>query len=130
MVVIPNSVAARAIMTNHTRPSGAHRCVVLLQVDLSVAPSRVIEALMAVATASPDLAHGTTPLAIASDFSDCVMDYKLAFAVESFAQIIGAKSDMLVRIADAFKLQGIGIGSPAMQVQMVPSNVAPGVPQP
>jgi small-conductance mechanosensitive channel len=65
MVVIPNSVASKAIITNHSRPTGLHRCVVGLKVDLAVAPSRVIEALQAAATGSKasgtGQSHALTP---------------------------------------------------------------------
>ena len=119
MVVIPNSVAARAIVTNHSRPSGPHRCIITLKLDLSVLPSRVIETLLAAAAESPDMAQGTAAQAFACGISDCLMEYQLAFAVEEFALMIAARSDMLMRVADAFTRQGIAIGSLAMQVQIV-----------
>ena len=122
MVVIPNSVASKAIVTNHSRPKGPHRCIIRLKVDIAVAPSRVIEALNAAAKDSPNVAHGIAPQAFAREFSDSLVDYELAFAIESFALTPGAKSEMLGRIADAFREVGIQIGAPAMDVRIVPEG--------
>jgi small-conductance mechanosensitive channel len=112
MVVIPNSVASKAIVTNHSRPKGAHRCIIRLTVDFAVAPARVIGALKAAATGSPNIAHGTTPEAYACAFSDALVIYELAFALESFALVPGVKSEILRRVADAFQGAGIRIGIP------------------
>jgi small-conductance mechanosensitive channel len=123
MVVIPNSVASKAIITNHSRPTGPHRCVVGLKIDLAISPSRVIEALQAAATGSKDLVHGTIPHAYARAFSDSLMECELAFAIESFALSPGAKSEMLGRIADSFRNLCIQIGSPALDVRIVQPGV-------
>jgi small-conductance mechanosensitive channel len=144
MAIIPNSVAAKAMVTNHSHPKGPHRCVLHLKVDLAVPPTRVIEVLGAAAKSSTHLAHGTTPRAFARSFSDSQVEYELAFALESFGKPLGATSDIIVRIADAFRGLGIAIGAPAMDVRIihpadqpvgpmatpvvaavVPSNVAP-----
>ena len=47
MVVIPNSVASKAVVTNHSRPKGPHRCIVRISVGAATATSRVLEALTA-----------------------------------------------------------------------------------
>lgn len=119
MVVIPNSLVAKAIVTNHSRPKGPHRCVIRLRVDLAVAPSRVIEALKAAATGSPDIVHGTIAQAYACAFSDSLVDYELAFAIDSFALSPGAKSEMLGRVADIFRTLDIHIGASAMDVRII-----------
>jgi len=119
MVVIPNSIASKAIVTNHSRPKGPHRCTIGLSVDLEVAPSRVIKALKAAATGSPHLVHGTIPQVYARAFSDSLVDYELAFAIDSFAVSPGAKSEMLIRIAEAFRGLEIHIGALAMDVRIL-----------
>ncbi len=131
MVVIPNSVVSKAIVTNHSRPKGPHRCIIRLKVDFSVAPSRVIDALKAGALGCPDVAHGTVPQAYARGFSDSLVDYELAFAIDSFALSFDATSTMLGRVADAFHGLGIAIGPSAMDVRIIPRSgpeVAPGAP--
>jgi hypothetical protein len=47
------------------------------------------------------------------------MEYELAFAIDNFSLHPGAKSEMLGRIADAFRDLDIQIGSPAIDVRIV-----------
>lgn len=124
MIVVPNSVASKAIVTNHSRPKGPHRCIVRLKVDLAVAPSRVIGALMAAGTDSAGVAPGTEPQAYACAFADNLMAYELAFAIESFALTQTVLSDMLVRIADAFRALQIPIGATSLDVRITRQGVA------
>ena len=119
MVVVPNSVASKAIVTNHSRPKGPHRCIIRVSVGVATATSRVIEALIAAATGSPGIAPGTVPLAYACAFSDGLVDYELAFAIDSFALTFGAKSEMLGRIVDTFRGLDIPIGASAMDVRLI-----------
>ncbi len=130
MVIIPNSVVSKAMVKNHSRPKGPHRCVIRLKVDLAVAPSRVIEALKAAAIGCPLVAVGTSPQAYACAFSDSLMDYELAFAIESFALTPTVTSEMLERVADALRDLQIPIGAPAMAVRIVQQSdphIIPGV---
>ena len=119
MLVIPNSLVTKGIVTNHSRPKGPHRCIVKIQVDLAVPPSRVIDALRTAAADSTYLSHGTAPQAYACTFSDSLVDYELAFAIDSFAQSVEARSAMLGCIADAFRGLPIVIGSTATSVRIV-----------
>ncbi len=119
MVVIPNSAICKAIVTNHSRPKGPHRCIVRLKVELAVAPSRVIDALKAAAAGCPNVAHGTIAQAYACAFSDSLVAYEVAFAIDSFALTPAATSDMLGCVAEAFRRLGIPIGAPAMDVRIV-----------
>jgi small-conductance mechanosensitive channel len=89
----------------------------------------VIEALKAAAAGHPDVAHGTIPQAYACAFSDSLVDYEVAFAIDSFALTPGAKSEMLRRVADAFRDLNIHIGPSAMEVRIIRKgglDVAPG----
>jgi small-conductance mechanosensitive channel len=130
MVVIPNSVISKSIVTNHSRPTGSHRYVIKLNVDIGVAPSRVIDALQAAGAGSLDLCHGIRVQAYACAFSDSMIAYELAFSVDSFALIHGARSAMLVRIADAFRASAIPIGAPPMDVKILHEASSVGLSEP
>ncbi len=119
MIVIPNSLVTKSIVTNHSRPRGPHQCTIRLEVDFAVAPSRVIETLITAASANPDIIKGTVPGAFACEFLDSVVVYELNFAIDSFALVPGMKSGMLSRIADAFHGADIRIGAPTMDVRLV-----------
>jgi len=118
LVVIPNNVMTKGIVTNHSRPRGPHRCIVRVSVDLAVPPSRVIAALKAAALSGG--ARTITPQAYACAFSDSLVEYELAFEVSSFAVTQAAKSDMVARIAEAFRGDAIQTGAPTMEVRILP----------
>ncbi len=120
MVVIPNSAAARAVVTNHSRPPGPHRCLIRLNVDVAIAPGRVIQSLQLAAAHCPDVATGTAPQAYACAFTNGVVTYEIAFAIDSFAQTIAARSHMIIAITDTFTHLAIPIGPSATQVQILP----------
>jgi small-conductance mechanosensitive channel len=119
MVVIPNSVVSKAIVTNHSRPKGPHRCIIRVRVDLATPPSRVIAALIAAAAGGAHVSRGAVPQAYARAFSDSLVDYELAFAIDSFALTPVARSEMIGRIADAFRGLDIHVGAPPTDVRIV-----------
>ncbi len=121
MIVIPNSLASKAILTNHTRPRVPHYCTLPVTVDISAAPARVLEALL---TAASIKGHSlaSKPKARACAFQDAVILYELAFEIDTFANMPEAKSRMLVNIATVFADQGIRIGAPAMDVHLTKGN--------
>lgn len=123
MLIIPNSVISKSVVTNHSRPKGPHRCIVTLKVDFTVPPSRVIAALKAAALDVPGVAAGTIPQAYAIAFSDSLVDYEVAFAIDSFALTPGARSDMLGRIVDAFHGHEIRIGAPPLDIRIADRDV-------
>lgn len=118
LVVIPNSLISKSIVTNHSRPAGPHRCLVRLKVEAGVPPARVIAALESAAAASAHLAHGTTARAYARGFLDAVVEYELAFPIESFAVTPDARSDMVARIIEGCAGLGIAIGAPGFDVRI------------
>jgi len=118
MVVIPNSVVTKAIVTNHSRPAGAHHCNIGLSVDPVTPPSQVIAALVAAATGSSHMAHATLPQAYAIGISDAQIDYELVFAIDSFARMPSARSEMVGRIADTFRTLGISLGASIVDVRI------------
>jgi len=119
LVVIPNSVASKAIVSNHSRPKGPHRCVLHLKVDIAVAPTRVIKTLIVAATGSTYISAGTLPSAYAREILDSLVSYELVFAIDHFALSVEAISSMLGRIADTFRDNSIHIGPPPMDIRLV-----------
>jgi hypothetical protein len=76
---------------------------------------------------SPTLSHGTLPLAYACEFSDSVVVYELAFAIDSYAATPFARSAMLLRVAEGFRGIGVRIGASATDIRIVAgSDVATG----
>jgi small-conductance mechanosensitive channel len=119
MIVIPNSVVAKAVVTNHRRRSDPLLCTLGVKVDHMVSPTRVIEALQAAMGSSSKIAPGTTPIAYACGFEDALISYELVFAVDDFILSQGARSDVIGHVTEVFRDLGIQIGTQAVDVRLV-----------
>ena len=120
--MIPNSVVAKAIVTNHRRLNDAHLCTVDLKIHHGVSCSRVLEILKSAAIGCPGLALGTTPVACASGFDDALIAYELTFAIEQFTEAPDLRSELIRRVTDALQRIGIAIGTRSMDIQILRHN--------
>jgi small-conductance mechanosensitive channel len=118
MIVIPNSVVAKATVTNHRRHIEPHLCLIALTVDQTVPAARVIGTLQSAAARSPGIAAGTTPRAYACSITDAMVAYELTVAVEDFTLTPDVQSEVIGRVIEAFTRGGIQIGSGAMDVRL------------
>jgi len=119
LIVIPNSVAAKAIITNHRRLNDPHLCTIAIKVDQAVAPMRVIEALQTAAGSSGGLTPRSTPRAYARGFEDALVAYELTFAIDDFTQTYHVRSDVIQRVVDGLGKLRIAVGSGAMDVRII-----------
>jgi small-conductance mechanosensitive channel len=119
MIVIPNSVIAKAIVTNHRRLNDPHVCTVALTIDGTVSPAHVIEALQEAARASRGVASADATVAYACGFVDALVAYELRFAIDDFASTPGVRSEVVRRVVDTLQKSGIAVGAPAMDVRIV-----------
>ena len=119
MIIIPNSVIAKAVVTNHRRRSDPLLCTLGVKIDHVVSPTRVIEALLAATRGSSKIAPGTTPAAYACRFADALISYELVFAVDDFTLSQGTRSDVIGRVTEVFRDQGIQIGPQAVNVRLL-----------
>ena len=118
--VVPNSVIARAIVTNHRR-TNEHVCSVAVKVDHRVPPAQVIGALLAAAGGTAGVVRGTAPNAYGREFSDAFIIYDLSFVVEDFVTIARVQSELITRITDALRSLHIGIGTAVIETPTVPA---------
>jgi small-conductance mechanosensitive channel len=119
-IVVPNSVIARAAVTNHRRLNEPHLCTLSLKVDHSVPPARVIDALQAATGSSPAIAPGSRPIAYAREFVDALVVYEICFGVDDFSAVPSVRSEVISRVNDALLREGIQVGGTAMDVRIVP----------
>jgi len=126
MVVIPNSVIAKAIVTNHRKLNEPYISSLSLKIDSAVSPARVIQALESAASASLGGASGNKPAAYACGFADSLVTYKLYFAVESFLLTSEVQSQVIIRVTDALRSEGIHIGALPTDVRIIPSDCVAG----
>lgn len=129
MVVIPNSVIAKAIVTNHRKLNEPYMSSLSLKIDSAVSSARVIKALESAASASLGIASGNKPVAYACGFSDSLVTYRLYFAVESFILTSAVQSEIIIRVTDAFRSEGIQIGALPTDVRIIPNDIEAGTPK-
>jgi small-conductance mechanosensitive channel len=128
MIVVPNSVIAKAVVTNHSRLSEPSIVATRLSVDCTVAPARVIALLLSAATRALGSSSGGGSTAYACRFNDSVIEYELTVPAESYTQIWRVQSQIIEGIAAVFQAEGLGIGSPVTDVRIVDGQI--GAPAP
>jgi small-conductance mechanosensitive channel len=79
----------------------------------------VIGTLQAAARCSAGISAGTIPTAYACEFSDALITYEVAFAVDSFALASRVQSEVIMRVTDDCQSMGIKIGTPAIDVRLI-----------
>jgi small-conductance mechanosensitive channel len=126
MVVIPNSVIAKAIVTNHRTLNEPHISSLSLKIDASSPPKSVIKALESAANASPGVASSIKPAAYACGFADSLVIYKLYFAVESFTLTSEVVSQVTIRVTDTLRREGIQVGALPTDIRIIPNDTVAG----
>jgi small-conductance mechanosensitive channel len=119
LVVIPNSVIAKAVVTNHSRLNEPYTSTLKVSVDHAVAPQRIIETLQSAASRSPGIARGTTPTAYACRFAGTLIEYELSFASEAYTLSSSTQSEVIRHIVEAFQEMNVRIGTSEMDVRIV-----------
>jgi small-conductance mechanosensitive channel len=117
IVVVPNSLVTKAVVTNHSRGRNDHCSVHRLTVDSSIPPGRVIATIEAALKEEPDSAD-VGARAYARSAGDCVINYDVKFAIPDFKNLPQIRSDVIVRIAAAFATESIPFGPKATLVRI------------
>lgn len=127
IIVIPNSVVAKATVTNHRRLRDPRINTLGILIASGVPVAQVIRALETAAAGSPGLAAGTKPKALACAFKDVSIGYELYFEVDEYILTADVTSEIITRVSKSLSGQGIGIGAPALRLQL-PENPGSGDP--
>src|ERR1039457_4320886 len=118
IIIIPNSVVAKAIVTNHRRLRDPRINTLGIRITSDVPAAQVIRALEAAAAGSPGLAAGTTPKALACAFADEAIAYELSYEVDEYILTCDVTSEVITRVSRSLSSQGIAIGAPALRLQL------------
>lgn len=118
IVVIPNSVIAKAMVTNHRRLYDPYLCLVHLKIDGAVPPGEVIAALQSAAAAAAGISPGYAPVAFASGFVEAMIGYDLYFGVSDFARVANVQSDVVTRVAEACAKKHMRIGTSVIDIRV------------
>jgi small-conductance mechanosensitive channel len=119
LIIVPNSVIAKAIVTNHRRLYGPYLCLMKLKVENTISPAVVISMLQTAAAGAPGAVPSCPPVAHACEFVDTVIGYELYFGVEQFTSADDVRSQVASRIVDMCRVQGIHVGAAPLDVRFV-----------
>jgi len=122
LIIIPNSVIAKAIVRNHRPLNYPYVVTIAIQIDHSIAATRVLELLRLAAVASPDVSKLIPPTAYACGFKDSLVAYQLCFGIESFASLPDVQSNVIQRVMESWRVGGLPIGRAPLEICVVPQS--------
>jgi len=118
LVVIPNSLIAKAIVTNHRRLNAARLCTLRLKIDQAISPRHIIELLQAATAGCPGVARGTTPTVSACAFVEALIAYEIYYGVDDFESAADIQSALIQRVTQGLHVAGISIGSAIIDIRL------------
>jgi small-conductance mechanosensitive channel len=122
IIVIPNSVVAKGIVTNHRRLSEPRFCRIEIAIDLSIPAPRVIAALNE--AAARGIGAGGSAAAYAKAVTDTLIVYELWFSILEFSQTAVVRSEVIIRVTDALRRLNIPVGNQETAVRILRDSPA------
>jgi small-conductance mechanosensitive channel/CRP-like cAMP-binding protein len=112
-IIVPNSVIAKSVVRNHTRPSSIERRNIAFGAPYGVAPGRIEEVVLPALSAVPRVLVSPPPSIITVSFADSAIQYVLRYYTDDYrgSQI----TDALVRNRIWYALTRAGIAMPFPQ---------------
>jgi len=130
IIVIPNSVIAKAIVTNHRRFHDPYLCVLRFTVDALQSPAAVILVLRDAAAAAPGVSAGSS-VVYAIGLGDACVSYEIWFGVSHFADTSPVQSAVVASVHAACRQRGYRVGAAIVDVRLLAAAPpAPLVPVP
>jgi small-conductance mechanosensitive channel/CRP-like cAMP-binding protein len=122
LVLIPNGVIARSLITNFSRPTTAHRQLITIRVHFRHPPGKVRDAVLEAVRAQPFVRADPPPDCILQDFKDDASTYAVRYWLDDFRR--GDSLDSAVRSAIWYALHraGMEIPFPSMNINVTEMN--------
>jgi small-conductance mechanosensitive channel len=122
LIMVPNALVARAVLTNFSRPTGAHRQTFALRVHFRHPPARVREVVIGALRAVPDVRLDPAPDCLLSEFGDDAVAYTCRYWIDDYR--IGDRLDSEARglVWYALHRAGMEIPFPSMNVNLTEMN--------
>jgi CRP-like cAMP-binding protein len=118
LVVVPNSVLARDIITNYSEPTVDIRLEVEVGASYDSAPGEVKSVIVEALQGQPLLSHSRRPEVLLVDFAASAMTYRVRVWTTQFPDIEYVRDRVRTCIYYAFRRHGITIPYPIRVVQM------------
>jgi len=120
LIIVPNSMIAKAIVTNHRPLNRPHIDTIDIHIDHEIPALRVFDVLRRAAAGSPGISPLFQPTVYASGFTDSLVSYQVCFGIKNFAALPDVRSDVIKRAMEASQIEGIAIGRKPLQICVVP----------
>jgi small-conductance mechanosensitive channel/CRP-like cAMP-binding protein len=117
VVVVPNSVLARDIITNYSEPSAATRIELMVGTSYDDAPNDVRDAILEAIRDEPLLAPDQPPDVLVDDFAAYSINYRVRIWITDFGLDQLVRDRVRTRMYYIFRRRGISIPFP-IQVYM------------
>lgn len=124
LIVIPNSVLAKSVVTNHSHITRKHRCALRIPIDPSISATLVLQILEEAGNALSNPTYKPAARAYAIEVKQSLITYELNFIVDGFAHAEANRSAALVRVAEAFRSHGVPIGAVVTDVRILRQDSA------
>lgn len=92
IVVIPNSVAAKANIVNHSQPVHMHGVTVTVQIGPEILPGKVLDALEQVTLSHADVLDSPKPVVSVRQAGTNAIEYEILCFVDSLAKKIAVRN--------------------------------------
>jgi CRP-like cAMP-binding protein len=122
LVLIPNGVIARSLITNFSRPTAAHRQWVTLRVHFRHPPGKVRDTVVEAVRTQGFVRADPAPDCVLTDFKDDACTYAVRYWIDDFHR--GDSMDGAVRSAVWYALHraGMEIPFPSMNINVTEMN--------
>jgi small-conductance mechanosensitive channel len=122
LILIPNGVIARSLITNFSRPTTAHRQWITIRVHFRHPPGRVRDLVVEAVRSQPFVRTDPPPDCILQDFKDDASTYAVRYWMDDFRR--GDSMDSAVRSAIWYGLHraGMEIPFPSMNINVTEMN--------
>ncbi len=118
-VIVPNGMLISDKVTNWTYADTNRRVEVDVGVEYGTPARHVIDLLVAVAKANPNVSTHPEPAAFFLKFGDSSLDFKLRVWIGNFDDGYPTMSDLAVAVQEALEEAGIGVPFPQRDLHLV-----------
>jgi small-conductance mechanosensitive channel len=122
IILIPNGVITRSMITNFSRPTSAHRQWVHLRVHFRHPPARVREIVVEAVRAQSFVRSDPAPDCILMEFKDDAVDYACRYWMDDFQRDDAMDSAVRSAIWYALHRAGMEIPFPSMNINVTEMN--------
>lgn len=117
-IVIPNSIIAREIIVNYSRPTDLHAHTMQIGIDYSEMPEKVFKVMQEILSNLEEVDKSKKPFIKIIAYQDFSILYEIKFWYKNYADIENLEAEINKRIWYAFRRENITIPFPIRNVYL------------